>query len=288
MQCFGGTTSLCTECDTNFYLQVGSTVCSGGCPVGFSQNVSSKACEPTKFCHSSCKTGACTITGDINSCTLCESLTLPTLDFSSFLTKGQCIPDVADLQIPNLYLLYSIDKTSRLATSYLKSLTRDSTLFTLPNTAVSTLAYNNAELINFDLFTTSSTVRFGFSDLGFNHHKVYVRLNSYTSCSLVDGKTLEIWIDGVIRKQVDISNAVTLVETDLVPHTLNALTLQIVFGVHNKACSKFVQDISLYLQKCKDYCGTCPDGGALLQFGSNVCLSTCPDGFLTNTALTQC
>jgi hypothetical protein len=213
---------------------------------------------------------------------------VPDLDFGSFLVKGQCIPDIADAQIPNLYFMYSIDKSSRLGTSYLKTLTKDSTLFSMSNTAISTLIYNNAELINFDLFTSSSTVRFGFSDLGFNHHKVYIRLNAYSSCSVSDGNTLEIWIDGVKRKQVDISNTIALVETDLVAHTLNALTFQIVFGVQNKACSKFIQDISFYLQKCKDYCGTCPDGGVLLQFGSSVCLSTCPDGFFKNTAQTQC
>jgi len=97
--------------------------------------------------------------------------------------------------------------------------------------------------------------------------------------------------------------AVSLVETGLVEHSLNALSLEIKFGVQNKGCSKFIQDITLYLQRCEDYCGSditlylqrcedycgsCPDGGALLQYGSSVCLLTCPDGYYENSASTQC
>jgi hypothetical protein len=81
---------------------------------------------------------------------------------------------------------------------------------------------------------------------------------------------------------------VSLVETSLIEHSLNALSLEIKFGVQNKGCSKFIQDITLYLQKCEDYCGSCPDGGALLQYGSSVCLQTCPDGYYENSASTQC
>ncbi len=60
----------------------------------------------------------------------------------------------------------------------------------MANTAISGLIYNNVELINFDLFTVSSSIKFSFSDLGFNHNNVYIRLNAYSSCSVTDGRIL--------------------------------------------------------------------------------------------------
>ncbi len=40
--------------------------------------------------------------------------------------------------------------------------------------------------------------------------------------------------------------------------------------------------------KCADYCDSCPDGGSILQFGSAVCLKTCPVGFYVSSDETQC
>ena len=40
--------------------------------------------------------------------------------------------------------------------------------------------------------------------------------------------------------------------------------------------------------KCADYCTSCPDGGDIMQFGSTICLKTCPIGFYVSSDGTQC
>lgn len=60
------------------------------------------------------------------------------------------------------------------------------------------------------------------------------------------------------------------------------------FGIAGQSCVKLIQDISIYLQKCVSYCGSCPDGGTILQFGSSICLTSCPSGFYVNAEGTQC
>ena len=49
-----------------------------------------------------------------------------------------------------------------------------------------------------------------------------------------------------------------------------------------------MQDLTIYTNKCQDYCTTCPDGGKILQYGSSVCLKVCPVGYYVSSDGTQC
>ena len=61
---------------------------------------------------------------------------------------------------------------------------------------------------------------------------------------------MEIIIDGQSASVTDVTAINKIVETPLILHTGNSLTLTIKFGFPNIGCSKLVQDISIYLQKC--------------------------------------
>lgn len=83
---------------------------------------------------------------------------------------------------PNLLFLTSIDKTSRLGASYLKTITKDNVKYILANAPISSLIYNQVNLINFDSFTTAS-LKFTFESLGSDHSSVYIRMAAYSSCN---------------------------------------------------------------------------------------------------------
>ena len=70
--------------------------------------------------------------------------------------------------------------------------------------------------------------------------------------------------------------------------TSATLTITIAFGTVAEGCTKLVQDISVYLQKCAGYCKSCPDGGSILQYGTTYCLSTCPTGYFVSPDGTLC
>jgi hypothetical protein len=282
-------TTECTACNNNYFLQDGTTICLlNSCPVGYLKNSFNYKCEPQEFCYSTCQSSSCISSANKTSCTLCSSTKLSGLTFVSFSGSGSCVPDVYDATYPNIVFFSSIDKSSVLGNSSLKTITKNAIKYSTVNTSVSSLIYNSVNLINFDLLTANS-IQFSFVGLGYDHYNIYLRLNAYCGCDgITQNSTLIISVDGLVIQSEVISSTSTLVESNLVPHILNTHTLGIKFGVVNQGCNKFIQDISLYLQKCQDHCTSCPDGGTLLQYGTTTCLSTCPNGLFANAEQTQC
>ena len=73
----------------------------------------------------------------------------------------------------------------------------------------------------------------------------------------------------------------TIIEGEVV-HNTSTMTITFKFGTQTENCRKQLQDISLYSQKCADYClsNNCPDLTPYYQdpFASR-CIDDCPDGY---------
>ena len=102
---------------------------------------------------------------------------------------------------------------------------KDSSTYSLANKALSEIIFNEGELINFDIFSSSS-LTFGISNLGYNHYKAYFRVNGYSSCSGLN-ESLIISVDDTEVLSATITSSITVVETTLIEHTLNSVKLTI-------------------------------------------------------------
>ena len=84
-------------------------------------------------------------------------------------------------------------------------------------------------MINFATLTSSNTVTFNLFNLGFNHHKVFVRLNAFSTCSGASS-SLVFTVAGT-PKTIPSVTVQLVYESVLIVHTASTLTLRIAFGI---------------------------------------------------------
>ena len=70
----------------------------------------------------------------MTSCSACQSILYTGLNYLSPGSEGECVPDISDVEYPNLQYLYSVDINSKLGNSYLKSLTKNNIKYSDINT----------------------------------------------------------------------------------------------------------------------------------------------------------
>jgi len=101
-----------------------------------------------------------------------------------------------------MQLLAIIDSTTRLGTSYLKSVTFNSITRSTNNTLLGSFLYTQKLIVFHTL--TSQRVTFSLSDIGFDHYKVYVRLSVASTCSS-DDDTLDLTVAGITKQFTTVS-----------------------------------------------------------------------------------
>lgn len=84
-------------------------------------------------------------------------------------------------------------------------------------------------MIDFATLTSSNTVNFNLFNLGFNHHKVFVRLNAFSTCSGVSSSL--VFTVGGTAKTIPSVTTQLVYESVLIVHTASTLNLRIAFGV---------------------------------------------------------
>ena len=130
----------------------------------------------------------------------------------------------------------------------------------------------------------SNTVSFTFNLQTVIHKTILVRASVYTQCS-TENTTVVMTLFGDTANVPVTSNLITTTETLIegqVLHTGSTFTLSFSFGTQADTCSKLIQDISIYYEKCHSYCGSndCPNIEPYYRHPVNLqCISDCPEGF---------
>jgi hypothetical protein len=232
----------------------------------------------TQFCHSTCAT--CNLLNNIGQCARCLS-TLPSLNYNAFaggLTFGPCVLTSTN----KVQYLYTINKNTAIGTN-LRSVTYNTATMLTSGTLLSSCLYT-VDVIEFTTLTRN-TVAFGIADLGV-HQKMVVRARFYTECT-TENKTVLMTLSGTTPVTVT-SDLISLTETiieDEVVHNTSTFTITFKFGTQTDTCKKQLQDISLYSQKCADFCvsNDCPDLTPYYQDPFLPrCVENCQDGYTEN------
>jgi hypothetical protein len=141
---------------------------------------------------------------------------------------GPCVPDIDDSTYPNMVFLTSIDKNSVIGQGFLQSVVFAGTSKSTVGTQLSSILFNAGELLNFDAITPSE-VTFNLYNMGLNHHKVFVRINAFSSCSNANNQTLVVSTSGITRINETVSTF-KYSESTLIPHTSSSFSFKVSFG----------------------------------------------------------
>jgi hypothetical protein len=192
------------------------------------------------MCHSSCAPGdttslACASNNDPTQCKNCYSNNVvfyPTPQTAG--TPRECIPNATSTAHLNIDKLQFIIGNTILGNSYLKSYMIFGTSSVSTADTLANLLLFSANTLPFDV-TTSPIVILNFLGLGTDHYAVYIRANAQTDCT--SSPLFKIGVGASIASSALAASTPTVVESALINHVTNGLTVELQFDFSGATCA---------------------------------------------------